>query len=164
MFSMNNCHLRQLQRGLYQELYQGLYQARALAIVLCGILVSLLAGCASPPVAAQPAQSVAGGDAQRGAVAIQSYGCGSCHNIPGIPGADAMVGPPLDGWAERRYIAGSLLNEPQHLIEWIRFPQAIEPGSAMPNMGISEQEARDISAYLYTLTDDSWMEVGEILE
>lgn len=116
--------------------------------------VPLLAACSSLPLVAQPAQTVAGGDPRRGAVAIQQYGCGSCHKIPGIPGADAMVGPPLIEWADRQYIAGSLPNEPQFLIEWIRFPQTIEPGNAMPNLGVSEQEARDISAYLYTLTGD----------
>ncbi len=65
-----------------------------------------------------------------------------------------MVGPPLDDWSERRFIAGSFPNEPEMLVQWIRFPQAIEPGNAMPNMGVTEQDARDISAYLYTLGDD----------
>ena len=97
---------------------------------------------------------MAGGDPERGIVAIQSYGCGACHNIPGVAGANALVGPPLDYWAERDFIAGKLPNEPSHLAAWIRFPQAIEPGSAMPNMGVTEQDARDISAYLYSLTRD----------
>ncbi len=102
----------------------------------------------------EPVQVVAGGDPQRGAVALESYGCGACHVVPGIVGANSLVGPPLVAWAERRYIAGKLPNQPEFLIEWIRFPQAIEPGSAMPNMGVTEQDARDISAYLYTLSDD----------
>jgi cytochrome c2 len=120
-------------------------------------LVLGLAACSSLPLSALPftgevTQIVAGGDPIRGATAITTYGCGGCHRIPGIAGAESMVGPPLDDWAERDYIAGSLPNQPQFLIEWIRYPQAIEPGNAMPNMGVSEQEARDISAYLYSLT------------
>ena len=121
---------------------------------LCGLvaLSLFLAACSTQSTA--PAQVVAGGDPQRGALAIRAYGCGTCHRIPGIAGADAMVGPPLDNWAERHYIAGAWPNQPELLIEWIRFPQAIEPGNAMPNMGVTEQEARDISAYLYTSTRD----------
>jgi cytochrome c2 len=93
----------------------------------------------------------AGGDARRGAEAIRAYGCDACHTIPGIVTANALVGPPLDGWADRRYIAGKLPNEPELLVQWIRYPQAIEPGTAMPNLGVTEQDARDISAYLFTL-------------
>lgn len=94
---------------------------------------------------------VPGGDPVRGRQALIDYGCGACHTIPGVPAADATVGPPLNDWADRRYIAGTLTNEPENLIEWIRFPQSIEPGTAMPDMGVAEAEARDMSAYLYTL-------------
>lgn len=94
---------------------------------------------------------VEGGDPDRGVQAIHAYGCGSCHAIPGVPGAVAYVGPPLDAWAERHYIAGALNNTPDNLILWLREPQTVEPGTAMPNMGVTEQDARDMSAYLYTL-------------
>jgi cytochrome c len=127
---------------------------RAAHFVALIALAALLAACSSLQLSVQPAQVVAGGDPQRGALAIRSYGCGTCHRIPGIAGADSMVGPPLDDWVERHYIAGGLPNQPDFLIEWIRFPQAIEPGNAMPNMGVTEQEARDMSAYLYTSTQD----------
>jgi cytochrome c len=117
-------------------------------------LMTLLAACSSLQLSAAPAQIVAGGDPQQGALAIENYGCGACHRIPGIVGAGSMAGPPLDEWASRRYIAGKLPNQPENLIQWIRFPQAIEPDSAMPNLGVSEQEARDISAYLFSLTGE----------
>ena len=94
---------------------------------------------------------VPGGDPKRGEVALQTYGCGSCHAIPGVPGAVSYVGAPLDAWAERHYIAGTLLNTPDNLIDWLRDPQAIEADTAMPNLGVTEQDARDMSAYLYTL-------------
>lgn len=93
-----------------------------------------------------------GGDAQLGAELIQSYGCVSCHTIPGIPEADSLVGPPLTGWAQRTYIAGALPNTPGNLILWIQNPQQVEPGTAMPDLNVTEQAARDIGAYLYTLT------------
>ncbi len=91
------------------------------------------------------------GDPGRGQRAIEAYGCGSCHAIPGIRGANGMVGPPLDHWAERRTIAGEVPNDPARLITWLTVPQSIEPGSAMPNMGVSDGQARDIASYLYTL-------------
>ncbi len=99
-----------------------------------------------------PAYSrVAGGDPERGVETLQAYGCGACHVIPGVPGAVSYVGPPLDGWADRHYIAGSLSNTPENLMRWLREPQTVEPGTAMPNMDVTEQAARDMSAYLYTL-------------
>lgn len=94
---------------------------------------------------------VMGGDAARGAAAIGEFGCGTCHTIPGIRGASGSVGPPLTFWSRRSYIAGALPNAPDNLIRWIMDPHAIEPGTAMPDMGVSEQQARDVAAYLYTL-------------
>jgi len=95
--------------------------------------------------------SVAGGDAERGAAAIARYGCGACHEIPGVRTADGLVGPPLDRWRRRIYIAGRLPNTPENMVQWVMQPQAFEPGGAMPNMGVREGDARDIAAYLYTL-------------
>jgi cytochrome c len=83
--------------------------------------------------------------------AIEGYGCGSCHTIPGVEGADATVGPPLDGFAERTYVAGVLPNLPGPLSRWIMHPQQIVPGNAMPNLGIGRGEARDIAQYRYGL-------------
>ena len=48
-------------------------------------------------------------------------------------------------------IAGVLNNSPDNLALWIENPQAVVPGNAMPNMGISHQDSRDITAFLYTL-------------
>jgi len=80
---------------------------------------------------------------------IARYGCGACHAIPGVPGADAMAAPPLDHFYQRSYIAGRLPNTEENLIKWIQVPQQIEPGTAMPNLGVTQDEARDIAAYLY---------------
>ncbi len=94
---------------------------------------------------------VNGGDPARGARAIGTYGCGSCHVIPGIAGASNYVGPPLNAYAKRAYVAGKLPNEADNLIYWIQQPQAVWPGNAMPNLGVTDQDAHDIAAYLYTL-------------
>jgi cytochrome c len=91
------------------------------------------------------------GDPERGQHAIESYGCGSCHVIPGIEGADGTVGPPLNAYSQRSYIGGQAENTPTNLIQWIENPQSIEPKTAMPNLGVTSTQARDIAAYLYTL-------------
>ena len=97
------------------------------------------------------AQNETGGNAKVGRHLIYSYGCGSCHVIPGVAEAKGTVGPPLGGFASRIYIAGSLENTPENLFRWIAKPQEIVPGSAMPDLGISDGQAHDIAAYLYTL-------------
>lgn len=73
--------------------------------------------------------------------------------IPGVPAADGTEGPPLDRWAERAYIAGAVRNTPEHMIVWIVDPQRVEPGTLMPDMGVPEEDARHMTAYLFTLGD-----------
>src|SRR5437762_3792398 len=112
-------------------------------------LVSLLSACGGGAV--QQANNLTGGDAERGNASIRKYGCASCHTIPGITGAQSKVGPDLSGLASRVYIAGVLTNSPENLVAWIENPQAVDDKTAMPNMGVSARDARDIAAYLYTL-------------
>jgi cytochrome c1 len=109
-----------------------------------------LAACV-PGATPSPVQEVPGGAVEQGRLAIRAYGCGACHVIPGIPGARGQVGPPLTGFGERTSIAGRLANTPENLVRWLQNPQAVEPGNIMPNLGVSEPDARDIAAYLYTL-------------
>jgi len=91
------------------------------------------------------------GDPQRGRELAQTKGCGGCHEIPGTRGPQGNVGPSLAKIATRVYIAGVLLNSPEHLVQWLLDPPRIDPKTAMPNVGLSEQEARDVAAFLYTL-------------
>lgn len=127
---------------------------RRLCIALSALLPTLLAtaGCKDP--LPPPHLRVPGGDPERGAIAIVSYGCGGCHTIPGIRNARGTVGPPLTDFATRGYVAGVRPNWPRHLVHWIIDPPAISPETAMPALGVSEQESRDIAAYLYTLGAD----------
>lgn len=99
----------------------------------------------------KPLIEVPGGTAKNGPSAIQRYGCMSCHTVPGVPGAKGTVGPPLNNFANRSYIAGMLPNTPDNLIHWIQHPQEVVPGNDMPELGVTENDARDIAAYLYTL-------------
>lgn len=101
-----------------------------------------------------PTSSTSGsvlGDSAHGQQVIEDVGCGACHVIPGVPMANGMVGPPLEHIGSRQYLAGILHNTPDAMVTWIRFPQRIVPGNVMPDMGVSEKDARDIAAYLFTL-------------
>jgi cytochrome c len=91
------------------------------------------------------------GSTELGMKAISRYGCGSCHLIPGVKGADAQVGPPLEHFSKRLFIAGRLANTEENLARWIQDPQGVEPGTAMPNLGVSAEDARNIAAYLISL-------------
>jgi len=126
----------------------GAFRAAAGAFLLVSSL--LLAGCGENP-SASATPVVAPGNPQRGRQLIEHFGCGSCHTIPGVPNADAMVGPPLIAWQRRIYIAGVLRNTPENLQRWIEHPQQIVPNNAMPDMGITPRQAQDIAAYLYTI-------------
>lgn len=94
---------------------------------------------------------VSGGDDSAGNRLLRTYGCGSCHAIPGVSGAKGHVGPPLNDFADRQYIAGKYPNTADNLIAWIMHPQQLDPGVAMPEMNVTNQDATDIAAYLYTL-------------
>jgi mono/diheme cytochrome c family protein len=97
------------------------------------------------------AQVVDAPDATRGRRAVQQYACATCHTIPGVVGAEATVGPPLGAMGRRAYIAGVVPNTDAEMVRWLRDPRAVHARSAMPNLGVSERDARDMAAYLRTL-------------
>ena len=115
--------------------------------ILPTVALTLLSACD----AGSPGVSSHLGDAERGRTLLWQFGCGSCHEIHGVVGAVGRVGPPLDEFARRVYIAGVLANTPENLQRWIRAPQEVDPHSAMPDLGVSAEQARDITAYLYGL-------------
>lgn len=94
---------------------------------------------------------VAGGDPATGRAVFLAQGCGACHTAPGIRGARGVVGPPLGGVAGRAYIAGQIPNEPDAMISWLIDPPAHIPATAMPDTGLSVEDARHLAAFLYTL-------------
>ena len=98
----------------------------------------------------QHAATAVQGDPRRGEAMFIQYGCGSCHSLKNVRTATGMVGPPLDGIALRVIIGGHLANTPANMEHWIRDPQHVSPGTAMPDLNVGEQDARDITAFLYT--------------
>ena len=119
-------------------------------IALAGWALLLLGGCRGsryvPPYGVTMA-----GDPQAGRQVIEARHCGVCHDIADVTGAAGVIGPPLDHFAARSFIAGRLPNTPPNLVNWIRSPQSVDPRTAMPSVGLGEREARNVAAYLYTL-------------
>jgi cytochrome c2 len=119
-----------------------------LLILLAGAMAA--SACTSSAVVRE-AETLTGGSVARGKTAIGKYGCVACHTIPGIEGATASVGPPLTQVARRQYLGGHLTNTPRNMIKWIQHPQLIDPKNAMPELGVTDQDARDLAAFLFTL-------------
>jgi cytochrome c551/c552 len=120
---------------------------------ICGFLLlfALAAASACTHGEADAMALTHGGDAARGKLLIRSYGCGSCHTIPRVPGAESTVGPSLQGEATHAYIAGVMPNQPENMIRWIMDPPSVDEKTAMPNLHVIAADARDIAAYIYTL-------------
>jgi cytochrome c1 len=116
-------------------------------IVVAVALAFVVAGCE----AETPSRAHGTGDPDKGRTVIAQAGCGTCHEIPGVSGASGIVGPSLRRFAGRTLIGGVHVNEPQVLVSWLRDAPELSPETGMPQMPISEQEARDAAAYLYTL-------------
>jgi cytochrome c len=115
------------------------------------VLIALvgLSGCRKEAEA--NAIATVGGNLRRGTEMIGTYGCASCHTIPGIRGANGVVGPPLTQMGARSYVGGVLQNTPDNLVRWIQNPTAVDPKTAMPNLHVTNTDARDIATYLDSL-------------
>jgi cytochrome c2 len=124
---------------------------RAKLVALSAILFLFLVAISCGKEDEQIAAAMTGGEPSRGKIAISRYGCSACHTIPGVRDANALVGPPLNQIASRSYIGGVLPNTPDNMIRWVQDPPAIDHLTAMPKLGVNDQDARDIASYLYTL-------------
>lgn len=138
-----------MRKPIYRDLTPPCLQA--LCLLGCAMLQ---AGCESRGQPAPPAMASAPaalGNAVRGQRLLAQFQCGACHQIPGVPGAHSQVGPPLSHLARQSYIAGQFANQPALLVRFIVDPPAMQPGTLMPAMGVAEDQARDMAAYLYSL-------------
>ena len=115
--------------------------------IIAAVATAMLAGCGEDA----PPRAVAGGDAVLGKRLLEQYQCSSCHLIPDTAGAASHAGPPLLGFGRRSYIAGRIPNQAPELVQWLIDPPAMKPGTMMPNLGVSQADARHMAAYLYTL-------------
>ena len=96
----------------------------------------------------QPPGQLSQDETARAQALIRAHGCWSCHTVPGMAGPAPNTGPPLPGQAEKAYVAGVAPNTLDMLTAFILDPQAIDPRSAMPDLGLSGDEAQLIARYL----------------
>jgi cytochrome c len=108
----------------------------ALLTFLC-----LLVGCGRAPDSARFKE----------AKSLIAANCAGCHQVPGVARAHGRVGPSLAGIAHQQIIAGHFVNSPLMLARWIAYPQVLLPGDAMPQTGITLEQAQSIATYLYSL-------------
>ena len=127
----------------------GITDAAARRLLPILFLLCTVGGCDGS--ALKEAETITGGSVRRGRAAVAKYGCGTCHTIPSVEGANATVGPPLQRIAVRTYLGGHLTNTPANMMKWIQHPQVIDPKTAMPELGVTDQDVRDLAAFLYTL-------------
>jgi cytochrome c2 len=134
-------------RFLSTKAFLGLLSALLFVVVVVGIVIEY---AEQRQRMRMHASIEVAGDASRGEALFIQYGCGSCHALRGVRTATGMVGPPLDGIAIRAIIGGHIANKPANMERWIRDPQHVAPGTAMPDLNVGEADARDITAFLYT--------------
>lgn len=124
---------------------------RQMGLVVTAVAAAALGACA--PAEVQP-RAMTGADPGEGLRLIRQTGCGACHAIPGVEWPQGAVGPPLEGFAGRALIAGRHANQPETLAAFVRNAPSLSPRTGMPPMPLTEEEARHVAAYLYTLDDD----------
>ena len=134
-------------RSISTKRFLGLLAAILFALALVGILAEYVQQ--RTRLRAHAAAAVQG-DPRRGEALFIQYGCGSCHALRNVRNATGMVGPPLDGIPLRLIIGGRLSNTPGNMEKWIRDPQQVAPGTAMPDLNVGVGDSRDITAFLYT--------------
>jgi cytochrome c1 len=128
-----------------------LRKRHVLAVVVVGTALAV-AACSNQSGTTEPgSRIIRGASPEAGKQLIVHYGCGACHQIPGVKEAQGLVAPPLTEFGKRGTIAGHFSNTPDNLIDWIHDPQAMLPGNDMPNLGVTRDEARNIAAYLENL-------------
>ena len=118
-------------------------------ITMCA-LIAVFALSACSDEGRKQSRLLTNGNPDRGKTALTSYGCVACHTIPGVRGSNSLTAPPLIGISQRSYLAGMLENTPDNLRSWIQHPRKVNPHTAMPEQGVTDQDASDMAAYLYT--------------
>ena len=124
---------------------------KLILVIGAAVFFTVFQACSNNSETEHAASEMTGGDVAHGRAIIREQGCASCHTIPGIRGAQANVGPSLEKIGGRTYIAGVLENNPENMVRWLENPPGVDDKTAMPNLGLSQQDARDVATYLYIL-------------
>ncbi len=121
---------------------------RAPALGLAALFSALLAACDGPP---DRTPTLGEADVKRGRQLVTDKGCVACHSFPDVKWPRGGLGPSLEHFGRQGLIAGRLPNQPGVLVQFVRNAPAHVPGTAMPAIPMTDQEARDVAAYLIQL-------------
>ena len=124
---------------------------RPWACLLAGLCLLAVNGCKQPE---EPRYAPDKALAEKGRSVIEQAGCAACHHIPGIAWPRGRWGPSLVGFGDIGLIAGAVPNNAENLAAFLRNAPAVKPGSTMPPIPITPDEARAAAAYLYGIDDD----------
>jgi cytochrome c len=119
-------------------------------ITFVAAIVGMLSGCTGGQHTSDYHPEISGSP-QTGKAVIEQFRCGRCHTIPGIPNAHGVFGPPLNLMSRRTFIAGEFPNTPPNLVRWVQSPTSMKPKTAMPDLGLTDDQATDVVAYLEKL-------------
>ena len=107
-----------------------------------------LAACDGPP---DRTPTLGDASAVKGRQLVADKGCVACHTFPDVKWPRGGLGPSLEDFGRQGLIAGRLPNQPGILMQFVRNAPALVPGTVMPAVSMTDQEARDVTAYLLTL-------------
>lgn len=120
----------------------------ALVAILLSMCMFGLAACDGPP---DRTPTLGDADSGRGRELVMAMGCPACHSLPDVDWPRGRLGPGLENFGAQGLIAGRLPNQPGVLMQFVRNAPALVPGTAMPAFPMSDQDARDVTAYLLQL-------------
>lgn len=120
------------------------FMANRWLVAACAFVVA----CDGPP---DRTPTLGDADVTRGRQLVADKGCVACHAFPDVKWPRGRLGPSLDNFGRQGLIAGQLPNQPADLMRFVRDAPAQVPGTAMPAIPMSDQEARDVVAYLLQL-------------
>lgn len=107
-----------------------------------------LTACDGPP---DRTPTLGDANAAKGRQLVADKGCVACHTFPDVKWPRGGLGPSLWDFGRQGLIAGRLPNQPGVLMQFVRNAPALVPGTAMPAISMTDEEARDVTAYLFTL-------------
>ena len=98
----------------------------------------------------QAAPAEAAGTAAAGKAVFAGHACVGCHTIKGV--SAGTLGPDLTHFGSRTMLAAGMWpNTAENVAEWVKDPQRLKPGVKMPALGLSDEQAKSVAAYLMSL-------------
>ncbi len=95
--------------------------------------------------------SYKGGSSAKGKLIFNEVGCQACHVIGDETKVREKRNTSYDIAPELSHVSGKL--SPDFIYDWIKNPRHYNPTTKMPNLRLTDSEARDIVAYLQTMSD-----------